>query len=75
MKKQVPTLEEFHEMRELYYGKSGMYFVDIVGKFVDTSGDFYEWWNDCPEGKDGEVEAFLKRYSKLGKLLAGVDDV
>jgi hypothetical protein len=40
---------------------------------IHFEDDFYDWWNSY-HGED-EVEAFLKRYSKLAKLLAGVDDV
>lgn len=74
MKKQVPTLEEFHEMRRIYYKESTMLFFDIMDEFnIDESGDFCVWWNNSSDGEDGEVEAFLKRYSKLGKLLSDID--
>jgi hypothetical protein len=40
---------------------------------IHFESDFYDWWNNY-HGED-EIRAFLERYSKLGRLLAGVDDV
>lgn len=72
MKGKIPTLEEFNRLRELLLG--GWRFTRVMRENGYARGeDFYDWWNYQTE--EGEVEAFLKRYSKLGKLLAGVDDV
>lgn len=71
MKGKIPTFAEFQEMRRSYQNDDVL-FGDIMGEFgVGEGDDFYDWWNYAPA--DTEVEEFLKRYSKLGKLLAGVE--
>lgn len=72
MKGKIPTLQEFELMRTRYYDLDHSY-SDIMKDFdIHFESDFYDWWNNYHGGD--EIEAFLKRYSKLGKLLAGVDD-
>ena len=73
MKGKVPTLREFERMRIRYYDLDHSYSSIMEDYEIETDDDFYDWWNNY-HGED-EIEAFLKRYSKLGKLLAGVDDV
>lgn len=75
MKGKIPTFAEFQEMRRSYQNDDVL-FGDIMGEFgVREGDDFYDWWNNYSGDEWDEVEDFLKRYSKLGKLLAGVDDV
>jgi uncharacterized protein (DUF927 family) len=73
MKGRIPSLEEFREMRNRY-GNGRELFGDIMDDYdLRERDDFYDWWNNY-HGEDEERD-FLKRYTKLGKLLAGVDDV
>jgi hypothetical protein len=68
----VPTLEEFRDMCELY--NAGKSFCGIIKSFdIKRDSDFYNWWNNY-NGEDEEGD-FILRYTKLGKLLRGVDDV
>lgn len=73
MKGKIPTFAEFLELIRLYQSNVGRFdtFMSEFGHY--ERDDFYDWWNNYHG--DDEIRDFQERYSKLGKMLAGVDDV
>lgn len=75
MIKRIPTLEEFKKIAHAYHvdGKSMIEACEISG--ISTKSEFFSWWVDqTPLGvwieMEQDIEAYLMKYSKLGRIIS-----